>query len=512
MTLKQSTFLISFLMAATFVSNTANAQLKTFLKLDHFSGVNNCSTTNQNLDYLVSKKIKAVTGFTANRRNKSSLNVFSPYLNATNDKGEQLFEVWHQGLDYINTKFDATGFGYKKNHFDAENRLIKEYLRGQMHSFGAPDNHVDSTVASIVIGNIHLVGDGASVVAASQMDDARNKSADGVSKTLTLNKKMSQLDPNKSPSSNFDLKDWKLQTINTADNTLKEITATNLVAGYSSDLFYTDSGDGSLVFKVPSNGATTSGAGYPRCELRQMSAGANWALSDATEHYLYAECKVTQVANAKPQIIIGQIHGSEINSEMIKLRWSGNESGKCFVEARFEDNDAIKAEYGVKLATGLSLGDLITYSITMKSGKITVTVNGTSASQTYTSDYFGTTDAYYFKAGNYFQYNNLIVPDPTLIYGQTKFYKLTLDKTLGTKRFDMSDLKYYPNPVESILTLDYTNLIHAIQVYNASGQSVLKSFPNTINPQIDMSLLPKGIYYVEVLSDDKREIIKVIKN
>ena len=147
----------------------------------------------------------------------------------------------------------------------------------------------------------------------------------------------------------------------------------------------------------------------------------------------------------------------------------------------------------------------------MKSGKITVTVNGTSASQTYTSDYFGTTDAYYFKAGNYFQYNNLIVPDPTLIYGQTKFYKLTLDKTLGTKRFDMSDLKYYPNPVESILTFDYANLIHAIQVYNASGQSVLKSFPNTINPQIDMSLLSKAIYYVEVLSDDKREIIKVIK-
>ena len=147
----------------------------------------------------------------------------------------------------------------------------------------------------------------------------------------------------------------------------------------------------------------------------------------------------------------------------------------------------------------------------MKSGKITVTVNGTSASQTYTSTYFGTTDFYYFKAGNYFNYNNLTVPDATLIYGQTQFYKLTLDKTLATKSFDLSNLKYYPNPVESILTLNYANLVTAIQVYNATGQSVLKCFPNTINPQIDMSHLPKANYYVEVLSEGKREIIKVIK-
>jgi len=314
-----------------------------------------------------------------------------------------------------------------------------------------------------------------------------------------------------STSLNFDLKDWKLQTINTVNNTFKEITASNLVAGYFSDLFYSNPSDGSMVFKVPSNGGTTSGSDYPRCELRQMTAGANWAIKDATEHYLYAECKVTQVANAKPQIIIGQIHGSEANSEMIKLRWSGYKAGKCFVEARFEKNDLTKTEYGVTLANSLSLGDLIKYSITMKSGKITVTVNGTSASQTYTSTFFGTTDAYYFKAGNYLQYNNQTVPDPTLIYGQTQFYKLSLDKTLGTRNFDLSDLKIYPNPVESVLNINYANLVTEIQVYNELGQSVLKSFPNRINPQIDMNQLPKAIYYVEVLSDGKREVIKVIK-
>lgn len=319
-----------------------------------------------------------------------------------------------------------------------------------------------------------------------------------------------QLDPLQSPGLNFDLNDWKLQTISSS-NTFTEISATKLVAGYSSDLFYTDSGDGSVVFKVPSNGGTTGGSTYPRCELRQMGGGANWTLADDTEHYLYAECKVTNVANAKPQIIIGQIHGSEVNSEMIKLRWTGYEAGKCSIQARFENNDATQAEYGVTLASGLSLGDLISYTITMKSGKITVTVNGNSASQTYTSDYFGTTDRYYFKAGNYFNYNNQTVPDPTVIFGQTQFYKLSLDKTLGTRVFDLSDLRIYPNPVESILNINYANLVSKIQVYNELGQSVLKSFPNTMNPQIDMNQLAKANYYVEVLSEGKREIIKVIK-
>lgn len=310
---------------------------------------------------------------------------------------------------------------------------------------------------------------------------------------------------------NIDLKDWKLQTISSS-NTSVDISAASLIGGYTNSFFYTDPTDGSMVFKVPSNGGTTNNSTYPRCELRQMTAGANWALIDNTEHYLYAECKVTQVANAKPQIIIGQIHGSEDNSEMLKLRWSGDEPGKCFVEARFEDNDAIKAEYGVKLATGLSLGDLITYSIIMKSGKITVTVNGTSASQTYTSAFFGITDDYYFKAGNYFQYNNQIVPDPTVIYGQTQFYKLSLSRTLGITDFGLSNLKYYPNPVESILNINDTNLVTEIIVYNELGQSVLKSFPNRINPQIDMYPLPSANYYLEVLSEGKREILKVIKN
>ena len=58
--------------------------------------------------------------------------------------------------------------------------------------------------------------------------------------------------------------------------------------------------------------------------------------------FLTAQCKVIVVATAKPQSIIGQIHGSETNSELLKIRWTGYLAGKCYVEARYQTNDASK--------------------------------------------------------------------------------------------------------------------------------------------------------------------------
>jgi len=286
----------------------------------------------------------------------------------------------------------------------------------------------NTAVATILSGTIHIVGVGTATITASQAGDANYNAATNSTQLLTVTAAAA-------PSTNFNLADWKLQTIDSS-NLQADILAPALNAGYISPLFYTSTTDGSMVCKVPSNGGTTSGSTYPRVELRQMTGGANWALADATEHYLTAQCKVTDVATAKPQIIIGQIHGSETNSELLKIRWTGYLPGQCILEARFERNDATQAEYGVTLATGLSLGDMITYTVTMKNGTINCTVNGVTASQTCTAAYFGSTDAYYFKAGNYFQYNNQTVPDPTLIYGKTQFYKLALQRQTQTITFN----------------------------------------------------------------------------
>ena len=108
-----------------------------------------------------------------------------------------------------------------------------------------------------------------------------------------------QLNPLLPPGSNFDLSAWKIHTLDSNYNYI-EVNSAQLVAGYTSKWFYTDKSDGSMVFKVPSNGQPTTTATYPRVELRQMTQGANWLLTDTTEHYLEARCKVITVASVKP--------------------------------------------------------------------------------------------------------------------------------------------------------------------------------------------------------------------
>jgi hypothetical protein len=329
------------------------------------------------------------------------------------------------------------------------------------------------------------------------------------------------LNPLLPPGSNFDLSAWKLQTLD-ANALFAEITSNQLVANYNSNLFFTDTADGAMVFKVPSNGEPSSGnTGYPRVELRQIASGANWSISDPKEHYLNAQCKVISVAQAKPQTIIGQIHGSETNSELLKIRWTGYLPEQCRIEARYELNDATQAEYGVTLATGLSLGDLIDYTITMKNGTITCTVNDVSAAQTYTSAFFGTTDQYYFKAGNYLQYNNLTVPDPTIIYGQNQFYKLSLVKGITSEltqpintNFEVFQL-VASKRIQVHYELTATNNVN-VTMYNLCGKVVKYLICNTkqtagnYNQSFDISDLEGGIYLLKLSTESFSKTTKIL--
>ena len=332
---------------------------------------------------------------------------------------------------------------------------------------------------------------------------------------LLLSLKSYALNPQLRPGSNFDLSAWKLQTLD--QNLLfTEISAVSLGSGYTSSFFYTDPTDGSIVCKVPSNGATTSGSTYPRVEFRQMTGGANWKLTDVTEHYLTAQCKVVAVAQAKPQTIIGQVHGSETNSELLKIRWTGYLPGQCRIEARYELNDATQAEYGVTLASGLSLGDLIDYTITMKNGTITCTVNGVSASQTYTPAFFGTTDAYYFKAGNYLQYNPQTVPDPTVIYGQNQFYKLSLIKLTTDIQSVSSENGFdiYPNPAKDNIAINFPatkNSVINLRIYDGNGK-LAKQINTVENQKIDISGLANGIYLAKMSSQNISKTTKLTRS
>lgn len=330
-------------------------------------------------------------------------------------------------------------------------------------------------------------------------------------------------DPTKPPGKNFDLSAWKLQTLSETDQSFLEITNSSQLEVYTSYFFYTDSFDGSMVLKCPSNGGTTSaGTKYPRVELRQLGDGANWSLSDRNEHYLAAQCKVLDVAQVKPQTIIGQIHGSEKNSEMLKLRWTGYQPGECFIEARFQTNDNEGSEYGVKLAEGLSLGDMIEYTITMKEGLVNVTINGNSASQKYTSQFYGTSDRYYFKSGNYIQWNDDIVSAPPSVTGITKFYRLSLKKSILTSIPSIASLpstiNIYPNPAIDYIVIEtdlFDNENISIRILDIRGKiisqvhQVSDSFAAR-KLRLDINELISGIYYILLSTEKHAETQKLL--
>jgi hypothetical protein len=131
----------------------STAPPKIILKLDDFQAKNNSSLAIPVLDYLMQKKIKAGFGAVAGRFDSTAFSVLKKYLEATNSKGEELFEVWNHGLEHVNPEFTGTGYAYQKDHFEKADALIRKYLGIQMHSFGTPFNTNDSTTFRVIAEN-----------------------------------------------------------------------------------------------------------------------------------------------------------------------------------------------------------------------------------------------------------------------------------------------------------------------------------------------------------------------
>lgn len=294
------------------------------------------------------------------------------------------------------------------------------------------------------------------------------------------------LNPKLPPGKNFNLSPFKLQTLN-QNLAFFEMASDSLVNGYTSKWFYTDTTDGSMVFSTPENGGTTSGSNYPRNELRQTSAGANWKLTDTTTKIMTASCKVTK---APATVVIGQVHGSNNNSELVELEWMGNSAGNCKVSAMFQTNNSAGSNYFVDLATGLSLGSLVTYELKMKGGTLTVTVNGKAGSETYTTQYYGTTDGYYFKAGNYLQTSS-----SSTTVSEVHFYSLTVlgatNPTNIAPGNSSSELRRVPNSASLVPKPSIGNqtFFRSNAVFNALGMRVANS--------ISGRTMPVGLYFVK---------------
>ena len=85
-------------------------------------------------------------------------------------------------------------------------------------------------------------------------------------------------------------------------------------------------------------------------------------------------------------------------------------------------------------------------------------------------------------------------------------------ETLSIENYsELSELKFYPNPVSSILNLESNQELKSIEIFDLLGKKVKEiKLQNTIT-KINMSSLEKGTYFLKVYSVSSFEIIKVIK-
>jgi hypothetical protein len=90
-----------------------------------------------------------------------------------------------------------------------------------------------------------------------------------------------------------------------------------------------------------------------------------------------------------------------------------------------------------------------------------------------------------------------------LIFNQTS--------TLSVAENKYTNFKYSPNPVENILNMESNSTISNVEVYSLTGQLLLKNKYSDPKVTIDFKKFPAGLYLINVIIDDKKEVFKVIK-
>lgn len=104
--------------------------------------------------------------------------------------------------------------------------------------------------------------------------------------------------------------------------------------------------------------------------------------------------------------------------------------------------------------------------------------------------------------------------DPAFTQGQmtidyVRVYKdapLSIDDSFNT----VSDIKIYPNPTNNIINISSKSTINSIALYDIYGKLMLKQ--NTKTASIDISTFSNGVYFLEIYSNNTKEVKKVIKN
>lgn len=88
---------------------------------------------------------------------------------------------------------------------------------------------------------------------------------------------------------------------------------------------------------------------------------------------------------------------------------------------------------------------------------------------------------------------------------------ITVTVSLNVNEFDSKAFAYYPHPVSNELNLSYSYGLTSVRVTDITGRLIYFKKLNENSVKVDMSSMVRGVYFVEVTSDNSSKTIKVIK-
>ncbi|KAF2093516.1 polysaccharide lyase family 7 protein [Rhizodiscina lignyota] len=214
------------------------------------------------------------------------------------------------------------------------------------------------------------------------------------------------LNPSCAPGGNFDLSIWSLQLPTGSTGSPTTISSSQLesCSGYQDSghqYFFTESGDGALVMKVPgspssSGCVTTPNSLHCRTELRESNP-SSWD-PNAVTNRMTVSLAVKTPDNSGSGTVIGQVHIDDSVSSKPVCEIYYNSAGD--IQVGVEQTQSGGNEILTKVGN-IAVGTTFTYELSYQSNVLSISINGGAAKtlSTYSLD----APPSYFKVGNYNQ-------------------------------------------------------------------------------------------------------------
>ena len=97
------------------------------------------------------------------------------------------------------------------------------------------------------------------------------------------------------------------------------------------------------------------------------------------------------------------------------------------------------------------------------------------------------------------------------VHPGSMFGRITVDIITGLDEKFRKNIKFYPNPVSTKLTVTSLYKLETYKIYNVLGKIVAQGAATGNVTDIDMSALQSGIYFVNAISGEMQSTFKVTK-